>query len=133
MFQPAIVTFRLSGKGSGSAADTWNQRIQAFTPSADGKSYTFSHQWDVAAWYGQSLDNKPYLAVDQNGNVFATDPEGNRVLQFDNQGMFIRAWGDAGSDANGFNLAAAVAVDQQGNVWVTDANNNRLMRFTLPK
>jgi predicted membrane-bound mannosyltransferase/DNA-binding beta-propeller fold protein YncE len=114
-------------------ADTWNQRIQAFAPSSDGKTYTYLLQWDISGWVGQSLDNKPYLAVDQQGNVFATDPEGNRVLEFDNQGKFIRAWGDIGSDAKSFNLAGAVAIDAQGNVWVTDANNNRIMRFTLPK
>jgi predicted membrane-bound mannosyltransferase/DNA-binding beta-propeller fold protein YncE len=114
-------------------ADTWNQRIQAFAPSSDGKSYTYLLQWDISGWFGQSLDNKPYLAVDSLGNVFATDPEGNRVLEFDNQGKFIRAWGDSGSDAKSFNLAAAPAVDAQGNLWVTDANNNRLLHFTIQK
>jgi DNA-binding beta-propeller fold protein YncE len=71
--------------------------------------------------------------VDANGNVFATDPEANRVLQFDNQGNFLKAWGDYGTGPDGFNLAAAVAVDAQGNVWVTDANNARLMHFIMQK
>ena len=114
-------------------ADTWNQRIQVFAPSSDYKTYTYLRQWDISGWYGQSLDNKPFLAVDASGNVFATDPEANRILEFDNQGNFIRAWGDYGTGPDGFNLAAADAVDAQGNLWVSDANNNRLLHFTLPK
>ena len=39
-----------------------------------GRLYTI-RQWDVSAWYGQSLDNKPFIAVDQNGYVYTTDPE----------------------------------------------------------
>jgi DNA-binding beta-propeller fold protein YncE len=129
--EPVGITVDVAGKVF--IADTWNQRIQAFAPSSDGKTYTYLLQWDISGWLGQSLDNKPYLAVDKQGDVFATDPEGNRILEFDNQGKFIRAWGDVGSDEKSFNLAAAVAVDGQGNVWVTDANNNRVMHFTLPK
>jgi uncharacterized protein (TIGR03663 family) len=112
-------------------ADTWNQRIQVFQKGADG-SYSQVRSWDVAAWYGQSLDNKPYLAVDNQGHLFATDPEGNRVLEFTLTGEFIRFWGDLGSGADTFNLTGAVAVDAQGRVWVSDVNNSRLMRFTLP-
>lgn len=112
-------------------ADTWNQRIQVFQKGADG-SYTQVRSWDVAAWYGQSLDNKPYLAVDNQGHLFATDPEGNRVLEFTLTGEFVRFWGDLGTGPDAFNLTGAVAVDAQGRVWVSDVNNNRLMRFTMP-
>jgi predicted membrane-bound mannosyltransferase/sugar lactone lactonase YvrE len=112
-------------------ADTWNQRIQVFQKGADG-TYTQVKSWDVAAWYGQSLDNKPYLAVDNQSHLFATDPEGNRVLEFSTSGEFVRYWGDLGSGSDTFNLTGAVAVDAEGRVWVSDVNNNRLMRFTLP-
>lgn len=40
--------------------DTWNQRVQAFIPSEDEILYVPSAQWDVNAWFGQSLDNKPF-------------------------------------------------------------------------
>ncbi len=129
--EPVGIAVDTSGKVY--VADTWNQRIQVFEPAADGKSYAYLLNWEITGWYGESLDNKPFLAVDATGNVFATDPESNRILEFDSQGKFIRGWGDAGSGDNGFNLAAAVAVDAQGNVWVTDANNARIMHFTLPK
>ena len=117
-------------QGNVYVADTWNQRIQVF--EEQGGSFVPLKMWEVAAWYGQSLDNKPYLAVNANGDVFATDPEGYRVLQFNNDGEIIRYWGDFGNDAETFGLVGSVAVDPQGGVWVSDAGNSRLMHFNLP-
>jgi uncharacterized protein (TIGR03663 family) len=112
-------------------ADTWNQRIQVFVYSADG-SYFHLNSWDVAAWYGQSLDNKPYIAVDQSGHIFAADPEGYRILEFTTQGQFVQFWGDYSTGPDGFDLPSAVAADADGGVWVSDTNNGRIMHFTLP-
>ncbi len=113
--------------------DTWNQRVQTFIPNEDGTLYFPLNQWDINGWYGQSLDNKPFLAVDDQGSVFVADPEGYRILQFSTDGEFIRTWGDFGYGNEGIGLAAAVAVDAEGHVWVTDAGNHRVMRFTLPE
>lgn len=113
--------------------DTWNQRIQSFTPNIDGTLYFPLDQWDIAGWYGQSLDNKPFIAVDNNGSVFVTDPESYRILQFSTSGEFIRSWGDFGYDDESIGLAAAVTVDQEGFVWITDAGNHRVMRFSMPE
>ena len=54
-------------------ADTWNQRVQVFIRAGDDLTFTPLTQWDIAGWYGQSLDNKPYIAVDRQGHVFITD------------------------------------------------------------
>jgi sugar lactone lactonase YvrE len=113
-------------------ADTWNQRIQSFTPSTDGLSYTPLAQWDVAAWSGQSLDNKPFIAVDHRGHVFVTDPDASRVIEYAEDGQLIRTWGDYGSDATTIGIAAGIAADAEGRIWITDAGNNRIMRFDLP-
>ena len=66
-------------------ADTWNQRIQAFSPNQiEGQPLSFTHllSWDVSAWFGKSLDNKPYIAVDTYQHVFIADPDGYRVIEF---------------------------------------------------
>jgi DNA-binding beta-propeller fold protein YncE len=112
--------------------DTWNQRVQAFAPNADGSTYSPLLQWDIAGWYGESLDNKPYIASDSQGQIFVTDPEGYRVLEFSTNGGFIRTWGDFGKGAENFGLATGVAVDPDGHVWVCDGVNDRVMRFTMP-
>jgi sugar lactone lactonase YvrE len=113
-------------------ADTWNQRIQVFEPDPSGLNFTPVAKWDLSAWYGQSLDNKPYLAVDNQGHVFVTDPDGYRVIEFTTNGDFIRFWGDYGSTAEMFGMPAGIAVDASGGIWITDAGNNRLMHFSLP-
>ncbi len=113
-------------------ADTWNQRVQVFAPSEDGSTFSPRLQWDIAGWYGESLDNKPYLATDNQGHIFVTDPEAYRVIEFTANGAFVRTWGEYGVGPENFGLAAAIAVDAEGRVWVSDAANNRLMRFTIP-
>jgi uncharacterized protein (TIGR03663 family) len=112
--------------------DTWNQRIQSFIPSEDGTFYFPTLQWDVNGWFGQSLDNKPLIAVGANEHVFITDPEGYRVIEFTADGQFVRTWGDFGNGPAEIGLAAGITVDQLGFVWVTDAGNNRILRYKLP-
>jgi uncharacterized protein (TIGR03663 family) len=112
--------------------DTWNQRIQSFVPSEDGTFYFPSLQWDVNGWFGQSLDNKPFIAVSPDEHVFVTDPEGYRIIEFTSDGQFVRTWGDFGNGPDEIGLAAGVMIDQLGFVWVTDAGNNRILRYELP-
>jgi DNA-binding beta-propeller fold protein YncE len=83
-------------------------------------------------WFGQSVENKPFVAVSKDNHVFVTDPEGYRVIEFTNTGEFMRTWGDFGSGPDQIGLAAGVAVDPAGFIWVTDAGNNRILRYTLP-
>ncbi len=126
------VGLALDSQGNLYVADTWNQRIQVFVPSADKTKYAPSSQWGISGWMSQSLDNKPYLAVDQHGHVFATDPDSFRVLEFTTSGEFVHAWGQNGNGSDNFGTPSGIAVDSLGGVWVSDAANNQLMHFTLP-
>ena len=63
-------------------ADTWNQRIQVFEEISEG-NFEAVEEWPVDGWLGQSLENKPYLQVRDNGDVCVSDPEGYRILCFD--------------------------------------------------
>ena len=112
--------------------DTWNQRVQAFSPSEDGTFYFPTLQWDVNGWFGQSLDNKPFIAVGANDHVFVTDPDGYRVIEFTSAGQFVRTWGDFGNGPEEIGLASGIMVDKLGFVWVTDAGNNRILKYHLP-
>jgi DNA-binding beta-propeller fold protein YncE/predicted membrane-bound mannosyltransferase len=113
-------------------ADTWNQRIQVFLPDYDNLRFTYLQDWEIVGWYGQSLDNKPYLVADNLGNVFVSDPEGYRILQFESNGTFIQYWGEYGTDILGLNLPTGLVIDAQGDLWVVDSGNHRLLRFTPP-
>ncbi len=121
----------LDTEGKLYVADTWNQRVQVFV--SDTFNFLPLSTWDLTAWYGQSLDNKPYLDVDENGNIFIADPEGYRVLVLSADGQALYYWGDYGSDEKTFAMPASVALDGLGGIWVTDAGNSRVMYFKLPE
>jgi len=127
------VGIAVDGEGNVYITDTWNQRVQTFQPSEGGLAYTPWHQWDVYGWFGQSLDNKPFIAVNAQKHVFITDPEGYRVMEFSDQGELIRVWGEYGNSPESFGLASGIAVDAEGHIWVTDAAFGRILRFTLPE
>ncbi|MBN2149506.1 MAG: NHL repeat-containing protein, partial [Anaerolineales bacterium] len=113
-------------------ADTWNQRIQVMSPDGVG-GYSPLYSLDLVAWYGQSLENKPYIAVDSAGNVFITDPEGYRVLRFNNRQEFAYYWGDFGFDLSSFNIPNGLFADAEGNLWVADSGNHRILRFSYTR
>lgn len=114
-------------------ADTWNQRVQSFTTDLSG-ALVPANNWDIVGWYGQSLSNYPYIAVDEAGHVFITDPEGFRVIEFSGDGKeVVRSWGEGGDGADRFNVNTGITVAPDGSLWVTDSGNNRLMHFILPE
>lgn len=121
------VGLALAPDGTLYVADTWNQRIQAFAPTEDG--YTYLREWPIYGWFGQSLENKPYLAVDQAGRVYASDPEGYRILVFSPEGDILAWWGDYGAPPDGLGVVNGLAFDPQGNLWVADAGNSLLVRY----
>jgi hypothetical protein len=109
-----------------------NQLIQVFSPGDDGISFSPVSEWDVAGWYGESLDNKPFLAVDNFGHIFIADPDLARVLEFTTSGAFIRTWSGSGPGSYQFGLVSGLAVDNLGRVWVSDSKYNVISRFSLP-
>jgi sugar lactone lactonase YvrE len=109
-------------------ADTWNQRVQVFAETSTNV-YTVVREWPMDAWYGQSLDNKPHLAIGPEDRVCASDPEGYRVLCFNTEGNFEQGWGEFGAGLDQFGLVAGLAYAPDGSVWVVDAGNTRLMQF----
>jgi predicted membrane-bound mannosyltransferase/DNA-binding beta-propeller fold protein YncE len=112
-------------------ADTWNQRIQVFEELGEG-DFVAVAEWPVDGWLGQSLENKPYLVVRENGDVCVSDPEGYRVLCFDSEGEFVMGWGSYGGGDAQFGLPVGVAFAEAGVIWVADGANDRVMRFELP-
>jgi DNA-binding beta-propeller fold protein YncE len=111
-------------------ADTWNRRIQIFEERGEA-AFSGIAEWPIGGWIGQSLENKPYLAVSADGTVCTTDPESIRVLCFDADGEFLLGWGEYGSDIWQFGMPVGIAFDPSCSVWVTDSVNDRIMFFEL--
>ncbi len=112
-------------------ADTWNQRVQVL--SYENGIFETLDEWTIAGWYGQSLDNKPYLAVGADNQVFIADPERGRVLVYNADGEFQYFWGGPDQSAVQIGIALGIAAHPDGGVWVSDSVNNRLLYFEPPQ
>jgi predicted membrane-bound mannosyltransferase/DNA-binding beta-propeller fold protein YncE len=110
--------------GSLFVADTWNGRIQQLDANLQPLA-----EFRVEAWYGQSINNKPYLATDSQGRIYVTDPEGYRVLIFSPIGEYLGRFGQYSADTAGFGLPNGIDVNAAGQIFVVDSGNNRLLRF----
>ncbi len=127
------VGLALMGDNLLAVADTWNQRVQLFTIEGDiVPVIRFKSAFNVAAWYSQSLDNKPYLAFDTNGNILITDPESGLIWLFSQEGTLLRSWNGAGGDIDRASMPTGITVDSNGAVWVVDTAGNRVNKFILP-
>lgn len=113
-------------------ADTWNQRVQVFS-KPEGGGYIPVNSWDIDGWYGQSLENKPFLTTDSLNRVFVADPEASRILTFNADGEFINTFGDYDPvGPTGFGVIGGVAADSYGGLWVSDSLKNELKYFLIP-
>jgi DNA-binding beta-propeller fold protein YncE len=127
------VGLAVSNEGVVYVVDTWNQRIQGFLPIEESGTFAPVAEWPVDGWFGQSLENKPYLDSGANGAVCTTDPEAFRVLCFREDGEFLGGWGGIfGTGPDQFDILSGVAVSEDGTVWVADSGNHRIMRFEPP-
>jgi streptogramin lyase len=77
------------------------------------------------------LFNKPAdVAFAKNGDVYVADGYGNsRVVKFDRDGNFLKAWGKYGTGPGEFNLPHSIAVDKEDRVYVGDRENQRIQIF----
>lgn len=105
-------------------ADTWNGRIQRLGPDL-----ITVMEWPVDAWFGESINNKPYLATDDEGRVYVTDPEGQRVLIFDESGQYLGRFGVFSESTGSLGLPTGIDIDEAGNIYVVDALHHQILKF----
>ena len=70
------------------------------------------------------------VAVDRYYNVYVTDEWLNRVTVFDQEGTYLRHWGDAGGAAGQLNGPSGIDLDSQGDVYIVDSLSHRVQKFT---
>lgn len=116
------VGIAISAAGEVFVADTWNRRVQVF--STQGEPL---RQWNVPTWYLHDLEEKPYLALDGEDNLYVTDGGHARVLVFDKDGAFLGSVGEG----QGLLFPAGVATSADGWLYVTDAHSGRALGWTL--
>jgi DNA-binding beta-propeller fold protein YncE len=80
---------------------------------------------------GTWVFNRPTdVAFGKNGDIYISDGYGNsRVVKFDRDGNYIKAWGKWGTAPGEFDLPHSIAIDKQGRVYVADRENQRIQIF----
>lgn len=77
------------------------------------------------------LFNKPAdIAFGSNGDIFVADGYGNsRIVKFDKNGKYIKAWGVKGTANGEFDNPHNIIIDNQDRIYVADRNNLRVQIF----
>jgi uncharacterized protein (TIGR03663 family) len=104
-------------------ADLWNLRVQRF--DKDLKPVT---SWTVDGWTSQEAAHKAYIAVGPGSTVVASDPSGQRVWVWDNQGKLLGTL-DLPDDNRGLDEPIGVAVDAIGRVFVASSVSGIVTRY----
>ena len=99
----------------GTNPEPWTWQTHVIERAARGKT-AFYQETDI----GWSKD----------GSIFVSDGYGNsRVVKFDKDGNFIKAWGERGAQPGNFNTPHSLVVDNNDVIYVADRGNSRIQTF----
>jgi len=125
VFEPSGVA--IDRHGVVYVADYWDKRVQRFTLTG-----TYLGQYPISGWAAQDY-NEPYLAVDDNGRLFATDAPGagnvhvNHVLELDAAtGRLIHAFG--GRTTGALKSPSGIAVGPNGALYIADSGTAQVFK-----
>ncbi len=111
----------VASNGTIYVADTGNNRVEQFTEKGE-----YVAQFGTTG-AGQ-LKEPGALYVDSEGHVWVTDSS-SQVREFSASGVFIQAFGEAGSGEGQFSSPKGITLDGGGKVWVADTGNDRVQRW----
>ena len=119
---------KLDPDGNVWLADFRGHVVQKYSPQ--GKLLLTLGEADHPGCDNGHFNGPTDMAFLPSGDVFISDGYGNRrVVHFDKQGRFVKAWGEEGTGPGQFALPHAIAIDSQGRVYVADRNNARIQVF----
>jgi len=119
---------RIDRDGAVWITDIGHHLVMKFDP--DGKRLLTLGKKGEPGGATDRFDRPTDVAFAPNGDVFVTDGYGNsRVMKFDREGKFIKAWGTKGTGEGEFRIPHAVVFDAKGNLYVGDRENDRVQVF----
>ena len=121
-------TVRFDSAGNLWIVDTRTQTVRRF--STDGKVLLTVGTPNEPGEDETHMNQPNDVAIAPNGDLYVSDGYGNnRVVVFDKNGKFIRAWGKLGGGQGEFSQPHSIVLDSKGRVYVADRNNSRIQVF----
>lgn len=94
-----------------------------------------THLFSIYGWGDKPdelLKRPTGVASDDKGNIYVTLPSRGKVVEFDNNGNYIRSFGSKGMAPGSLRGPLGIAVDsQRGRVYIADRVRFRLVIFNL--
>src|SRR5207253_338395 len=119
---------RIDHEGNVWVADVGYHVVQKYTPA--GELLLTLGTKDKAGRDDSHFYMPTDMAITPAGDVFVSDGYGNaRIVHFDKEGKFVRAWGELGQGPGQFSIPHSIAVDSKGRLYVADRNNARVQVF----
>ncbi len=101
--------------------------------SHDGRLLMTLGKPGVAGDGSDTFNGPSDILVTRDGTVFVADGHGGdtnaRIVKFDKNGKFIKAWGKKGSAPGEFDSPHGLAMDSAGRLFVADRSNSRIQIF----
>ena len=92
--------------------------------------YNYLNQWgSFGIADGGYFSHPQFLAVDEDGNLYASDLGNKRVQKFSSDGNYTLEWGKSGTLPGEFHYPSGIAVSND-TVFVADRDLNRIQKFT---
>jgi len=115
-------------------ADTWNFRVQVFTPQGE-----FVRSWGQRGEFGFNAAASPEdafwgpraIAVDSEERVYVADTGNKRIRVYTSDGQFMRDIGAGGSGVGQLDEPSGLVISPDGLLYVADTWNDRISVFTL--
>jgi DNA-binding beta-propeller fold protein YncE len=119
---------RVDPRGNVWLADTGHHVVMQCTP--DGKLIKMLGTKGEPGEDERHFNLPTDMAVTPEGEVFVSDGYGNsRIVHFDRDGKFVKAWGKLGIRPGEFSNPHAIALDSKGKLYVADRSNGRVQVF----
>ncbi len=123
-----VHTIRIDSRGNVWISDIGLHVVRKFTP--EGELLLTLGTPGEAGEDERRLNRPADMAVTPAGDVFVADGYGNRrVVHFDPEGRFVKAWGEFGSGPGQFVLPHMIVADRRGTLFVADRNSGRVQLF----
>ena len=106
---------------------------QVFKLSPDGKVLLTLGTAGVPGTDESHFNQPSDVVTAPNGDIFVADGHGGatnaRIVKFNKDGKFIKAWGHMGTGPGEIDIPHAIAMDSKGRLFLADRNNARLQIF----